>query len=55
LAEKTKDWENIEVLAKNRAEHYCARLSLMLEQSLKRPRQAPSYRELVAERLAANI
>jgi hypothetical protein len=55
LAEKTKDWENIEVLAKNRAEHYCARLSLMLEQMLKRPRQAPSYRELVAERLAANI
>ena len=55
LAEKSNDWNNIEGKAKNRADHYRERLSLMLEQSLKRPRKAQSYRELVAERLAANL
>jgi len=55
LVEKTNAWENIDERAKNSAEYYRQRLSLILEQALKRPRKAQSYRELVAERLAANL
>jgi hypothetical protein len=55
LARKTKDCENIDTTARTRAEHYRARLLLLLEQALKRPPRPRPYRELAAERLAASV